>query len=170
MWASFTTLVKTRGDKDSPKGRTLYWYAHPSNAKWRKQSVSGENWDMKVCILQVDRCKPIEKTDTLKDAFLASTILNGSLWGPVSGRIGPGLVLVHHLFWVRWSKGCLNPDFILAGWIGSICILHQQDPRFLQARQKHLCSTPRWTKCPWTESRNRVWWFIRKPAGWPRER
>ncbi len=56
---------------------------------------------MKVCILQVDRCKPIEKTDTLKDAFLHQHPEWEACEGPGSGRIGPGLVVVHHLFWVR---------------------------------------------------------------------
>lgn len=39
--------------RDSLKGRTWYWNARPLNAK----HVSRENWDMKVCILQVDHCK-----------------------------------------------------------------------------------------------------------------
>ncbi len=33
--AASATFVKTRGDRDSPKGRTLYWYARPSNANRR---------------------------------------------------------------------------------------------------------------------------------------
>ncbi len=32
--------------------------------------MSREDRDMKVCVLQVDRCEPIERTGALKDAFL----------------------------------------------------------------------------------------------------
>ncbi len=44
--AASTTLVKTRGDRDSPKGRALYWYARPSNAKRRNGLCRGriETW------------------------------------------------------------------------------------------------------------------------------
>ncbi len=40
------TSVKTRGNRDSPKGRTLYWYAQPSNANRMNGLCSGriETW------------------------------------------------------------------------------------------------------------------------------
>lgn len=40
------TLVKTQGDRDSPKMRTLYWYAQPSKAKRRSGLCRGkiETW------------------------------------------------------------------------------------------------------------------------------
>ncbi len=64
-----TTLVKTQGDRDSPKGRTLYCNARSSMQR-EKRSVSREDRDMKVRVLQVDRCKPIEGADALEDAIL----------------------------------------------------------------------------------------------------
>ncbi len=73
----------SRLGRDSPKGRALYWYARPSNAKWRR-SVSREDRDMEVGVLQVDRCKPIEGTDALKDASLRQhpewELVKGPVW------------------------------------------------------------------------------------------
>ncbi len=71
---------------------------------------------MKVCILQVDRCKPIEKTDTLKDAFLHQHPEWELVKGPDRSRIGrsPPPILD------TMKQGLLNPDFISAGWTGSI--------------------------------------------------
>ncbi len=39
--AASTTLVKTRGDRDSPKGRALYWYARPSTQSGETVCVEG---------------------------------------------------------------------------------------------------------------------------------
>ncbi len=66
--AASTTFVKTRGDRDSPKGRTLYLYARPSNANRRK--VARKDRHMEVRVLQVDRCRPISGTDASEDALL----------------------------------------------------------------------------------------------------
>ncbi len=40
--AASATFVKTRGDRDSPKGRTLYLYARPSNANRRTDLWCGK--------------------------------------------------------------------------------------------------------------------------------
>ncbi len=66
--APSATFAKKRGDRDSPKGRTLYCHARPSNTN--RRSVSRANQDMKVSIPQVDRCKPILGLDTSNDALL----------------------------------------------------------------------------------------------------
>ncbi len=62
------TFAKTRGDRESPKGRTLYYHAQPSNTN--RRSVSRVNRDMKVRVLQVDHCKPILGLDASDDALL----------------------------------------------------------------------------------------------------
>ncbi len=45
--------------------------------------MSREDLDMKVCILQVDHCEPIERTDALKDAFLHQHPERELVKGPV---------------------------------------------------------------------------------------
>ncbi len=53
--AASATFVKTRGDRDSPKGRTLYWYARPSNANRRNGLWRGRIDTWKYASFRVDR-------------------------------------------------------------------------------------------------------------------
>ncbi len=65
---------------------------------------------MKVCILQVDRCKPIKKTDTLKDAFLQDrSIFAQHRGGPNAPELGRTLGKLNR---VTESDGSQEP----AGW------------------------------------------------------
>ncbi len=91
--------------------------------------------------------------------------------GPDSECAGLRFVGTHHLSWVRWSKGCKTLTSSQLEGPALFCPL-QAGPRFPHARQKHLCSTPRWTECPWnredagqTESCSRVWWSQRDGLG-----
>ncbi len=91
--------------------------------------------------------------------------------GPDSECAGLRFVGTHHLSWVRWSKGCKTLTSSQLEGLALFCPL-QAGPRFPHARQKHLCSTPRWTECPWnredtgqTESCSRVWWSQRDGLG-----
>ncbi len=52
-----------------PEGEGLL-VCSPFECKAEKRSVSREDRDIEVGVLQVDRCKPIEGTDALKDASL----------------------------------------------------------------------------------------------------
>ncbi len=79
--APSVTFAKTRGDRESPKGRTLYCHAWPSNTNQR--SVSRANRDMKVSILQVDRCKPILGLDASDDALLRQHLERKLVQGPI---------------------------------------------------------------------------------------
>ncbi len=53
-----------------PEGEDLVLICSPFERKAEKWSVLRGDRDMKVRVLQVDRCEPIEGTDALKDAFL----------------------------------------------------------------------------------------------------
>ncbi len=162
VWA--TTLVKTRDDRDSPKGRTLYWYARPSNASGETVCVEGgsrhESTRPSGRSLRTNR-----RDGCIERCVSASTSWTGACEGPGSERAGPRLVVTYRLSWVQWSRGCRTlTSSRLEG--PALSSPSPAGPRFLHARQEHLCSTQRWTERPWTwedagriESRSRVWWF-----------
>ncbi len=62
------TFMKTQGDRESPKGETLYCYARPSNVNLRNGLCHKKDQNMNVSILQVDRCKPILGLDAFDNA------------------------------------------------------------------------------------------------------
>src|SRR5512146_81551 len=68
--APSASLVKTHGDRESPKGRTLYCHARPSKRKPQKLAVAWKNGDMEIRVLQVYGCKPIPRTNALENAPL----------------------------------------------------------------------------------------------------
>ncbi len=78
----------------------------------------------------------------------ASSSWTGACEGPDSGRAGPRLVIAHHLSWVKGIKCCTLTSSRLEG----TALLRPSPARLRSphARQEHLCSTPRWTECPWT--------------------
>ncbi len=163
--AASTTLVKTRGDRDSPKGRTLYWYARPSNAK-RRKTVCVEGGSRHESTRPSGRSLRTNRTDgCIKKCVSASASWTGACEGPGSGRAGPRLVVTHRLSWVRWSTGCKTPTSSrLEG--PALSRPSPAGPRLPHAREGHPCSTQRWTERPWTwedagrtESRSQVWWF-----------
>ncbi len=67
---SFRNFREDTGDRDSPKGRTLYLYARPSNAYPQEWPVAWKDLHMGVQVLQVDRCRPILGKDVSEDALL----------------------------------------------------------------------------------------------------
>ncbi len=75
--AASTTLVK------KPEGKGLGPVCSPLERKAEKRSVSREDRDMEVGVLQVDCCKPIEGTDALKDASLHQHPERELVKGPV---------------------------------------------------------------------------------------
>ncbi len=77
--AASTTLVKTRGDRDSPKGRTLYWYARPSNAKRRNGLCRGRIETWKYASFRSIAANQSNGRMHWKMRLCVS-ILNGSLW------------------------------------------------------------------------------------------
>ncbi len=101
--ASSTILVKTRGGRDSPKGRTLYWYARLSIAKWRNVLYRGriETW-------KYVSFRPIAVNQSKGQMHwkMSFCILNVSLWRARFRCPGPRLVVNHRFSWARGSKGC----------------------------------------------------------------
>ncbi len=63
--------------------------------------MSREDRVMEVGVLQVDCCKPIERTDALKDASLHQHPEWELVKGPVQNVQVPRSVITHHLSWVR---------------------------------------------------------------------
>ncbi len=53
-----------------PKGKDLVLICSPFECKVKKLTVSRKDQDMKVLVLQINRCEPIKGTNALKDAFL----------------------------------------------------------------------------------------------------
>ncbi len=72
-----------------PEGEDLVLICSPFDRKVKKRSVSREDRDMKVRVLQADCCEPIEGTNALKDELLhpERELMKGSVQVPRS-KIG----------------------------------------------------------------------------------
>ncbi len=92
-------------------------------------------------LLQINR-----KDGCIERCVSVSTFWTGASEGPGSERAGPRLVVTHRLSWVRWSRT------LISSWLEGPALSPPSStgPWLLHARQRQLCSTPRWTERPWT--------------------
>ncbi len=107
--AASATLVKTRGDRDSPKGRTLYWYARPSNANRRNGLCRGRIETWKYASFRSIAANQSRGRTHPKMRFSASTFWTAACEVHGSKLADPRSVVTHRFSWAQWSKGCKTP-------------------------------------------------------------